>query len=137
MERLQKMFANELNFEQSSKLVDLVYKLAQIDSQYDFDKESFVDQLKLEFDVCQVNESASINDLVDYFSSQNEKIKKIVLFHVIFLIYSDTYLSESEKDTFNYIIEQFEIGSDEVEKIEELVNDFMDVNLRLKELIEL
>ncbi len=137
MERLQKMFANELNFEQSSKLVDLVYKLAQIDSQYDFDEESFVDQLKLEFDVCQVNESASINDLVDYFSSQNEKIKKIVLFHVIFLIYSDTYLSESEKDTFNYIIEQFEIGSDEVEKIEELVNDFMDVNLRLKELIEL
>ena len=82
-------------------------------------------------------ESASINDLVDYFSSQNEKIKKIVLFHVIFLIYSDTYLSESEKDTFNYIIEQFEIGSDEVEKIEELVKDFMDVNLRLKELIEL
>ena len=137
MERLQKMFANELNFEQSSKLVDLVYKLAQIDSQYDFDEESFVEQLKLEFDVCQVNESASINDLVDYFSSQNEKIKKIVLFHVIFLIYSDTYLSESEKDTFNYIIEQFEIGSDEVEKIEELVNDFMDVNLRLKELIEL
>ena len=131
------MFANELNFEQSSKLVDLVYKLAQIDSQYDFDEESFVDQLKLEFDVCQVNESASINDLVDYFSSQNEKIKKIVLFHVIFLIYSDTYLSESEKDTFNYIIEQFEIGSDEVEKIEELVKDFMDVNLRLKELIEL
>ena len=131
------MFANELNFEQSSKLVDLVYKLAQIDSQYDFDEESFVEQLKLEFDVCQVNESSSINDLVDYFSSQNEKIKKIVLFHVIFLIYSDTYLSESEKDTFNYIIEQFEIGSDEVEKIEELVNDFMDVNLRLKELIEL
>lgn len=131
------MFANELNFEQSSKLVDLVYKLAQIDSQYDFDEESFVEQLKLEFDVCQVNESASINDLVDYFSSQNEKIKKIVLFHVIFLIYSDTYLSESEKDTFNYIIEQFEIGSDEVEKIEELVKDFMDVNLRLKELIEL
>ena len=39
MERLQKMFANELNFEQSSKLVDLVYKLAQIDSQYDFDEE--------------------------------------------------------------------------------------------------
>ena len=137
MERLQKMFANELNFEQSSKLVDLMYKLAQIDSQYDFDEESFVEQLKLEFDVCQVNESASINDLVDYFSSQNEKIKKIVLFHVIFLIYSDTYLSESEKDTFNYIIEQFEIGSDEVEKIEELVKDFMDVNLRLKELIEL
>ncbi len=131
------MFANELNFEQSSKLVDLMYKLAQIDSQYDFDEESFVEQLKLEFDVCQVNESASINDLVDYFSSQNEKIKKIVLFHVIFLIYSDTYLSESEKDTFNYIIEQFEIGSDEVEKIEELVKDFMDVNLRLKELIEL
>lgn len=131
------MFANELNFEQSSKLVDLLYKLAQIDSQYDFDEESFVEQLKLEFDVCQVNESSSINDLVDYFSSQNEKIKKIVLFHVIFLIYSDTYLSESEKDTFNYIIEQFEIGSDEVEKIEELVNDFMDVNLRLKELIEL
>lgn len=131
------MFANELNFEQSSKLVDLMYKLAQIDSQYDFDEESLVEQLKLEFDVCQVNESASINDLVDYFSSQNEKIKKIVLFHVIFLIYSDTYLSESEKDTFNYIIEQFEIGSDEVEKIEELVNDFMDVNLRLKELIEL
>lgn len=131
------MFANELNFEQSSKLVDLMYKLAQIDSQYDFDEESLVEQLKLEFDVCQVNESASINDLVDYFSSQNEKIKKIVLFHVIFLIYSDTYLSESEKDTFNYIIEQFEIGSDEVEKIEELVKDFMDVNLRLKELIEL
>lgn len=131
------MFANELNFEQSSKLVDLMYKLAQIDSQYDFDEESFVEQLKLEFDVCQVNESASINDLVDYFSSQNEKIKKIVLFHVIFLIYSDTYLSESEKDTFNYIIEQFEISSDEVEKIEELVKDFMDVNLRLKELIEL
>ena len=45
------MFSNELDFEQSEKLVELIYKMAQIDSQYDFDEESFVEQLKFEFDV--------------------------------------------------------------------------------------
>ena len=40
------MFSNELDFEQSEKLVELIYKMAQIDSQYDFDEESFVEKLK-------------------------------------------------------------------------------------------
>ena len=125
------MFSNELDFEQSEKLVELIYKMAQIDSQYDFDEESFVEQLKFEFDV----EKIPVNDLIDYFSSKSEKIKKIVLFHVIYLIDSDQYLSENETEAFNYLTDQFELGSDIVDSAKELVKDVMDVNLRLSEYI--
>ena len=92
------MFSNELDFEQSEKLVELIYKMAQIDSQYDFDEESFVEQLKFEFDV--------------------EKIP-------------DT----NETEAFNYLTDQFELGSDIVDSAKELVKDVMDVNLRLSEYI--
>ena len=66
------MFSNELDFEQSEKLVELIYKMAQIDSQYDFDEESFVEQLKFEFDVEKIPDTGSVNDLIDYFSSKSE-----------------------------------------------------------------
>lgn len=131
----KKMFSNELDFEQSEKLVELIYKMAQIDSQYDFDEESFVEQLKFEFDVEKIPDTGSVNDLIDYFSSKSEKIKKIVLFHVIYLIDSDQYLSENETEAFNYLTDQFELGSDIVDSAKELVKDVMDVNLRLSEYI--
>lgn len=131
----KKMFSNELDFEQSEKLVELIYKMAQIDSQYDFDEESFVEQLKFEFGVEKIPDTGSVNDLIDYFSSKSEKIKKIVLFHVIYLIDSDQYLSENETEAFNYLTDQFELGSDIVDSAKELVKDVMDVNLRLSEYI--
>ena len=105
------------------------------DSQYDFDEESFVEQLKFEFDVEKIPDTGSVNDLIDYFSSKSEKIKKIVLFHVIYLIDSDQYLSENETEAFNYLTDQFELGSDIVDSAKELVKDVMDVNLRLSEYI--
>ena len=109
--------------------------MAQIDSQYDFDEESFVEQLKFEFGVEKIPDTGSVNDLIDYFSSKSEKIKKIVLFHVIYLIDSDQYLSENETEAFNYLTDQFELGSDIVDSANELVKDVMDVNLRLSEYI--
>ena len=93
------------------------------------------EKLKFEFDVEKIPDTGSVNDLIDYFSSKSEKIKKIVLFHVIYLIDSDQYLSENETEAFNYLTDQFELGSDIVDSAKELVKDVMDVNLRLSEYI--
>ena len=54
---------------------------------------------------------------------------------MIYLIDSDQYLSENETEAFNYLTDQFELGSDIVDSAKELVKDVMDVNLRLSEYI--
>lgn len=117
------------NQEDKLKLLELLYKLAICDDQYDVDEEFIVAQLQVECGTDEIPDTATIEELISYFENKDLQTRKIVLSEILALIYVDDYISLTEHLYYSQILEAFGFTEDEAERIAVLVQAFFQVSM--------
>ena len=90
------MFVQVMEKEEREKFLELIYKIANIDGDYVAEEEELIDSYKAELELSDIKDTDTIEEIIDYFSSKSESIRKIVLFEVYGMINADVKIDISE-----------------------------------------
>jgi uncharacterized tellurite resistance protein B-like protein len=129
------MFLNVMEVEERKKFLELAFKLAQIDGDYAEEEEEIINSYKAELGITEIEDTLSIDELISYFSSKNDTVKKVVLFEVYGMILADDKLEKSEEEVFDNIKSQFNISADVVEQIVSVADELQNVYDKLYDVL--
>lgn len=111
------MFVQVMEKEEREKFLELIYKIANIDGDYVAEEEELIDSYKAELELSDIKDTDTIEEIIDYFSSKSESIRKIVLFEVYGMINADGKIDISEEKIFNISQEKFGISEQQTKAI--------------------
>ena len=111
------MFVHVMGKEEREKFLELIYKIANIDGDYVAEEEELIDSYKAELELSDIKDTDTIEEIIDYFSSKSESIRKIVLFEVYGMINADGKIDNSEEKLFNLSQEKFGISEQQTKAI--------------------
>ena len=111
------MFLNSMSTDEKERFLVLAYKLAKTDGNYAAEEEEIINSYKAELGIADIGDTGSIDDLIDFFATRNETVKKIVLFELYGMICADSKIEESEKDVFEQVKTKFGISEELVKQI--------------------
>lgn len=111
------MFVQVMEKEEREKFLELIYKIANIDGDYVAEEEELIDSYKAELELSNIKDTDTIEEIIDYFSSKSESIRKIVLFEVYGMINADGKIDISEEKIFNLSQEKFGISEQQTKAI--------------------
>lgn len=111
------MFVQVMGKEEREKFLELIYKIANIDGDYVAEEEELIDSYKAELELSYIKDTDTIEEIIDYFSSKSESIRKIVLFEVYGMINADGKIDISEEKLFNLSQEKFGISEQQTKAI--------------------
>lgn len=117
LDRRKKMFVHVMGKEEREKFLELIYKIANIDGDYVAEEEELIDSYKAELELSDIKDTDTIEEIIDYFSSKSESIRKIVLFEVYGMINADGKIDISEEKLFNLSQEKFGISEQQTKAI--------------------
>ena len=129
------MFLNVMEVEERKKFLELAFKLAQIDGDYAEEEEEIINSYKAELGITEIEDTLSIDELISYFSSKNDTVKKVVLFEVYGMIRADDKTEKSEEEVFDNIKYQFNISDDVVEQIVSVADELQNVYDKLYDVL--
>lgn len=129
------MFLNVMEVEERKKFLELAFKLAQIDGDYAEEEEEIINSYKAELGITEIEDTLSIDELISYFSSKNDTVKKVVLFEVYGMIRADDKTEKSEEEVFDNIKSQFNISDDVVEQIVSVADELQNVYDKLYDVL--
>ena len=129
------MFLNVMEVEERKKFLELAFKLAQIDGDYAEEEEEIINSYKAELGITEIEDTLSIDELISYFSSKNDTVKKVVLFEVYGMIRADDKTEKSEEEVFDNIKSQFNISADVVEQIVSVADELQNVYDKLYDVL--
>ena len=121
------MFLNSMSNDEKEKFLELAYKLAQIDGEYAEEEEEIINSYKVELGIKEIGDTGSVDDLIDFFGTRDEPVKKIVLFELYGMICADEKIEKSEKDVFEKIKTKFGVSEDLVKQITEVADELQAV----------
>lgn len=121
------MFLNVFNHEEKEKFLELVYKVANCDGNYAKDEKELVESYKIELGLSEIPETASIDDLIQYFAEKPEQIQKIVWFELYGMIISDDTFTDEEVKITNLIKDKFSISSEMIQNIQDVALELQKV----------
>lgn len=90
------MFANVMNQTEKEKFLELIYKIAQCDDEYSEEEEDLLNNYKIELGLQDVNDTDTLEGLVNYFAVKSQELKKIVFFELYGMIMADSKIEEKE-----------------------------------------
>jgi len=121
------MFLNSMSTDEKERFLELAYKLAQIDGNYAEEEEEIINSYKAELGITDIGDTGSVDELIDFFATKDEPVKKIVLFELYGMICADSKIEESEKDVFEKIKTKFGISESLVKQIVEVADELQAV----------
>ncbi len=121
------MFLNSMSSDEKKRFLELAYKFAQIDGNYAEDEEEIINSYKAELGITDICDTGSIDDLMDFFATRSESVKRIVLFELYGMIYADGKIEESEKEVFEKLKSKFGLSEELVNKITEVADELQAV----------
>lgn len=121
------MFVQVMEKEEREKFLELIYKIANIDGDYAAEEEELIDSYKAELELSDIKDTDTIEEIIDYFSSKSESIRKIVLFEVYGMINSDGKIDISEEKIFNLSQEKFGISEQQTKAIINVAEELQEV----------
>jgi len=121
------MFLNSMSTDEKERFLELAYKLAQIDRNYAEEEEEIINSYKAELGITDIGDTGSVDELIDFFATKDEPVKKIVLFELYGMICADSKIEESEKDVFEKIKTKFGISESLVKQIVEVADELQAV----------
>ena len=127
LDRRQKMFVQVMEKEEREKFLELIYKIANIDGDYAAEEEELIDSYKAELELSDIKDTDTIEEIIDYFSSKSESIRKIVLFEMYGMINSDGKIDISEEKIFNLSQEKFGISEQQTKAIINVAEELQEV----------
>ena len=90
------MFANVMNQTEKEKFLELIYKIAQCDDEYSEEEEDLLNNYKIELGLQDVNDTDTLEGLVNFFAVKSKELKKIVFFELYGMIMADSKIEEKE-----------------------------------------
>lgn len=121
------MFLHSMSTDEKERFLELAYKLAKIDGNYAEEEEEIINNYKAELSIVDIGDTGNIDDLIDFFATRNEPVKKIVLFELYGIICADNKIEESEKDVFKKIKTKFGISEELAKQITEISDELRTV----------
>lgn len=121
------MFLQVMNTEEKMKFLEFVYKIANIDGEYAEEEIEIVNSYKNELGINEIPETDDINGIIEYFSTKEEVLKRIIIFETIGLINADNKIELEETDLMNKMVKSFHLDSEVVEKIDMVAKRLQDV----------
>lgn len=105
------MFLNRLKKKEKNAFLELAHHVARSDSDFSDDEKNIIDKYCMEMQIENIkfdDKKFDIYDTLSKFKSQSSK--KIVVLELMALIYSDDFLSESERVVLEKILEEFDLS---------------------------
>ena len=121
------MFLQVMNTEEKMKFLEFVYKIANIDGEYAEEEIEIVNSYKNELGINEIPETDDINSIIEYFSTKEEVLKRIIIFETVGLINADNKIEPEEADLMNKMVKSFHLDSEVVEKIDMVAKRLQDV----------
>ena len=90
------MFANVMNQAEKEKFLELIYKIAHCDDEYSEEEEDLLNNYKIELGLQDVNDTDTLEGLVNFFAVKSPELKKIVFFELYGMIMADSKIEEKE-----------------------------------------
>ena len=126
------MFLNVLNQEERTKCLELFYLVVNIDGNYAEEEQTLMENYKIELGFAEVPEiKDSLEELINYFSTKSESIRKMLYFEICGLVFADDSVAEEERELLDSIQMKFGIDKERLIQIEELVVELQTVYDRI------
>lgn len=131
------MFLNLLNSKQKSLFLELAIKAAETNNEVTSEETTllgeFAREMQIEPMYNTTKDTSSILEQLASDSSQRER--KIIIFEILGIMFSDSVYDEKEKLFVKNIAESFDISQETVEKMVKSLNDYAEMFNRLTKLI--
>ena len=121
------MFLQVMNTEEKMKFLEFVYKIANIDGEYAEEEIEIVNNYKNELGINEIPETDDINGIIEYFSTKEEVLKRVIIFETMGLINADNKIEPEEADLLNKMIRSFQLDNAVVDKIDMVTKRLQDV----------
>lgn len=121
------MFTNLFNNEEKEKFLELIFKIAHCDGDYAEEEEELINNYKIELNISDIKDTASIDELVIYFGRKSDKIKKIVLFELYGMMMADANIADEEKHILDLIKFEFKFKDEVYDSIIDAATELQNV----------
>ena len=128
------MFLNVLDQDEKMKFMELVYKVANCDGEYAEEEAEIIKNYQLELGINEIPNTASEQELIEYFATKSETIQKIVYFELYGLISADNNISDDEVLMMEKFVSKFSLTTQQlnsiklmVEKLQKVYDEIYDV----------
>ena len=121
------MFLISMSIDEKERFLELAYKLAQVDGNYAEEEEEIINSYKAELGITNIGDTGSIDELIAFFATRNEPVKKIVLFELYGMMCADRKIKEAEKDVFEKLKTKFGVSEKLIRQIIEVADELQAV----------
>ena len=129
------MFANVMNQTEKEKFLELIYKIAQCDDEYSEEEEDLLNNYKIELGLQDVNDTDTLEGLVNFFAVKSPELKKIVFFELYGMIMADSKIEEKEAALIEMIEVAFGLPESQYMDIIAVADDLRKVYDRIYEVL--
>ena len=129
------MFANVMNQTEKEKFLELIYKIAQCDDEYSEEEEDLLNNYKIELGLQDVNDTDTLEGLVNFFAVKSPELKKIVFFELYGMIMADSKIEEKEAALIEMIEAAFGLPKSQYVDIIAVADDLRKVYDRIYEVL--
>ena len=129
------MFANVMNQAEKEKFLELIYKIAQCDDEYSEEEEDLLNNYKIELGLQDVNDTDTLEGLVNFFAVKSKELKKIVFFELYGMIMADSKIEEKEAALIEMIEAAFGLPKSQYVDIIAVADDLRKVYDRIYEVL--
>ena len=129
------MFANVMNQTEKEKFLELIYKIAQCDDEYSEEEEDLLNNYKIELGLQGVNDTDTLEGLVNFFAVKSQELKKIVFFELYGMIMADRKIEKKEAELMEMIEKAFGLPESQYKDIISVAEDLRNVYERVYEVL--
>lgn len=101
------MFIERLNENEKKDFLELIYKIANCDNNFADEEEELINSYKNELGIEKIENTKTIDQLVEEFAEKSIQIKKVVFFELYGMIMADGKLELQEERIFFLIKNKF------------------------------
>lgn len=129
------MFANVMNQTEKEKFLELIYKIAQCDDEYSEEEEDLLNNYKIELGLQDVNDTDTLEGLVNFFAVKSQELKKIVFFELYGMIMADRKIESKEKKLIELIETAFGLSEKQYQDIITVADELRNVYDKIYEVL--
>jgi hypothetical protein len=125
------MYLNNLNNDEKNSFLELAKFISEVDGVTSFEEILVINQYLREmgFNEDFKFQFKSLDEIIKSFEYSSLKNKKIVLFEMLVLVYSDNKFCIREEEVINLLVESFNINKEDYKELVDLTNG---ISLNLK-----
>lgn len=124
-----------MNQAEKEKFLELIYKIAQCDDEYSEEEEDLLNNYKIELGLQDVNDTDTLEGLVNFFAVKSKELKKIVFFELYGMIMADSKIEEKEAALIEMIEAAFGLPKSQYVDIIAVADDLRKVYDRIYEVL--